>query len=74
MLDTGSTRTGARRGLRSDWSRLTGRTVEVRLLGEHIMTGVVDQATPDDSVLWIAAAGANTRRLLDKRTGYQIWV
>lgn len=74
MLDTGSTLVGARRGLRSDWSRLTGRTVEVWLLGEHIMTGVVDQAAPDDSVLWIAAAGANTRRLFDKRTGYQILV
>jgi hypothetical protein len=74
MLDTGSSRIGARRGLRSDWARLTGRTVEVWLLGEHVMTGVVDQAAQDDSVLWIAAAGADTRKLFDKRTGYQIWV
>ncbi|WP_461163043.1 hypothetical protein [Arthrobacter sp. R4-81] len=74
MLDMGSTSIGARRGLRKDWARLTGRTVEVWLLGEHIMTGVVDQASPDDSVLWIAAAGAETRRLFDRRTGYQIWV
>jgi hypothetical protein len=46
--------------------------VEVWLLGEHIMTGVVEQAADDDSVLWIAAAGANTRRLFDKPTGYRV--
>jgi hypothetical protein len=38
------------------------------------MTGVVEQAADDDSVLWIAAAGASTRRLFDKSTGYQVWV
>lgn len=60
------------RGLRSDWARLTGHTVEVWLLGEHIVTGVVEQAADDDSVLWIAAAGASTRNLFDKPTGYKI--
>jgi hypothetical protein len=61
------------RGLRGDWARLTGHTVEVWLLGEHVMTGVVDQAAEDDSVLWIAGAGISTRRLFDKSTGYQVW-
>jgi hypothetical protein len=62
------------RGLRADWARLTGHTVEVWLLGDHVMTGVVDQAAEDDSVLWIAGAGISTRRLFDKSTGYQVWV
>jgi hypothetical protein len=62
------------RGMRGDWARLTGHTVEVWLLGEHVMTGVVDQASEDDSVLWIAGAGISTRRLFDKSTGYQVWV
>jgi hypothetical protein len=62
------------RGLRADWARLTGHTVEVWLLGEHVTTGVVDQAAEDDSVLWIAGAGISTRRLFDKSTGYQVWV
>lgn len=61
------------RGLRTDWARLKGHTVEVWLLGEHIATGVVEQAADDHSVLWLAAAGADTRRLFDEPTGYQIF-
>jgi len=61
-------------GVRADWARLPGHTVEVWLLGEHVATGVVDQAADDDSVLWLAGAGADTRRLFDKGTGYQVWV
>jgi len=67
-------RTTSLRGLRSDWSRLTGHTVEVWLMGEHVITGVVEQAADDDSVLWIAGSGAFTRRLFDKSTGYKVWV
>ena len=61
------------RGLRMDWAKLTGHTVEVWLLDDHVMTGVVEQAADNDSVLWIAAAGPFTRRLFDKSTGYQVW-
>lgn len=60
--------------LRSDWARLTGRTVEVWHLGQHVASGVVDQAAEDGSVLWIAAEGISTRRMFDKSSGYQIWV
>ncbi|WP_307027595.1 hypothetical protein [Arthrobacter globiformis] len=65
-------KTSAGRWPRSDWARLTGHTVEVRLSSEHIMTGVVEQAADDGSVLWISAAGASTRRLFDKPTGYRV--
>jgi predicted anti-sigma-YlaC factor YlaD len=68
------TRTSTRRKLRIDWSRLTGHTVEVWLMGQHVVTGVVEQATDDDSVLWIAGSGAFTRRLFDKSTGYEVRV
>jgi hypothetical protein len=61
------------RGLRNDWHMLVGRTVEVWCLGEHILTGRVDQAANDDAVLWIAADGSRTRKLFDKRSGYQMW-
>ena len=74
MLGMSPSKPPAGRGPRSDWARLTGHTIEVWLLGEHIMTGVVEQAADDDSVLWIAAAGASTRRLFDKPTGYRILV
>ncbi|QDG65345.1 hypothetical protein NIBR502772_03160 [Pseudarthrobacter sp. NIBRBAC000502772] len=60
------------RGWRTDWARLTGRTVEVWCMDEYIVTGVVDQASADDSVLWIAAAGNDRRRLFDKRSGFQV--
>ena len=61
-------------GLRADWARLPGRSVEVWLHGEHVASGVVDQAAEDGSVLWIAAEGISTRRIFDKSSGYQIWV
>jgi hypothetical protein len=61
-------------GLRADWARLPGRSVEVWLRGEHVASGVVDQAAEDGSVLWIAAEGISTRRIFDKSSGYQIWV
>ncbi|WP_066289896.1 hypothetical protein [Arthrobacter sp. B6] len=67
-----SDKVASRRGLRTDWARLPGHTVEVWLWGEHVMTGVVDQAAADDSVLWIAAAGSETRRLFDKPSGFQV--
>ena len=61
------------RGLRDDWSRLTGRTVEVWLEGRPVATGIVDQATADDSVLWLAAHGIQRRKLYDKLAGFQVW-
>ena len=61
-------------GLRADWARLAGRSVEVWLQGERVAAGVVDQAAADGSVLWIAAEGISTRRIFDKSSGYQIWV
>ncbi|MGN6440857.1 MAG: hypothetical protein ACTHL6_03025 [Arthrobacter sp.] len=61
-------------GLRADWARLPGRSVEVWLHGEYVACGVVDQAAEDGSVLWIAAEGISTRRIFDKSSGYQIWV
>ena len=74
MLGAKPDRTITGRGLRKDWAQLTGHTVEVWLSDDLVMTGVVEQASDDDSVLWIAAAGASTRRLFDTSTGYQVWV
>jgi hypothetical protein len=60
-------------GLRDDWHMLVGHVVEVWRLGQHIATGTVEQAAEDGSVLWIAADGAGTRRLFDRRSGYRMW-
>ncbi|MGP0222361.1 hypothetical protein [Paenarthrobacter sp. NCHU4564] len=59
--------------MRHDWAQLTGHVVEVWLKDDRIMSGVVEQAAADDSVLWLAADGAESRRLFDKSTGYQVW-
>lgn len=61
------------RGLRDDWQNLVGHVVEVWRLGDHILTGTVEQTTEDGSVLWIAADGAETRKMFDRCSGYRIW-
>lgn len=62
-------------GLRGDWHQLIGHFVEVWSLGEHILTGIVQQqAVNDGSVLWIAAGGSRSRRLFDRSSGYRIWI
>lgn len=61
------------RGLREDWSQLSGRTVEVWRGCEYIGMGVVELASADDTVLWLAADGNRTRRLYDKQSGFQVW-
>ncbi|WP_309076174.1 hypothetical protein [Paenarthrobacter sp.] len=73
MRDLALAKTVHGRGLRADWAQLNGHTVEVWLMGRHVLTGVVEQAADDDSVLWIAADGLSTRKLFDKSTGYQVW-
>lgn len=66
-------KTEAGRGLREDWSQLSGRTVEVWRGCEYVGMGVVELASADDAVLWLAADGPQGRRLYDKRSGYQVW-
>lgn len=60
-------------GHRDDWPGLDGHVVEVWRLGEHVTTGTVEQTSEDGSVLWLAAEGAVTRRLFDKKSGYRMW-
>ncbi|WP_347109365.1 hypothetical protein AAHB33_01895 [Paenarthrobacter sp. S56] len=73
MAEVKPPRTLEGRALRNDWAQLTGHVVEVWLKGDRVMTGVVEQAAADDSVLWIAADGADPRKLFDQSTGYQMW-
>jgi hypothetical protein len=73
LLQTRAIKSPAGRGRRDDWSQLVGRTVEVWLGSDLVTTGVVDQATSDDRVVWIAAQGIQRRKLYDKLTGYEVW-
>lgn len=73
VTETKALKAPSGRGRREDWNKLIGRTAEVWLDGRHIATGKIDQASPDDSVLWIAGDGNDTRRLYDRAAGYEIW-
>jgi hypothetical protein len=56
----------------ANWSQLVDDCVEVWLSGHHVCTGIVEEATADDGVLWIAAEGTRTRQLFDKLSGYEV--
>lgn len=57
-----------------DWHRLIGVPVEVRKDFLIVRTGVVDEAMPDSSMLWLAADGTHGRALFAAADGYQVWI
>jgi hypothetical protein len=59
--------------LQEDWQRSLGQWVEIRLDGMPVRTGRVEAVMPDDSFLWVAADGADSRRMLAKADGYQVF-
>ena len=56
------------------WSALIGARVEIRNSGAVIMTGTVEDAAADSSVLWIAAEGIEPRTMYESALGYEAWV
>jgi len=56
-----------------EWQSLPGATVEVRRRGEQYRSGLVEDAMPDASGIWLAADGAFGRELIEKAEGYEIW-
>lgn len=57
----------------SQWSRLVGFDVEVRLEPGCHITGRVDDAMPDSSLLWLIADGGG-RRTVEKAEGHEVWL
>lgn len=55
------------------WQSLVGEIVEVRLNGEVYRRGLVDNAMPDASGLWIAPDGAVQREFIEAASGFQVW-
>lgn len=70
-----ATESVSRAGMRptDQWQSLIGETVEVRLRGEVYRQGLVDDAMPDASGLWIAAHGAAQRESIDAASGFKVW-
>jgi hypothetical protein len=59
--------------LQPDWQRALGQYVEVRRHGKSVREGTVDAVMPDNSILWISAAGPFPRQMLEKAEGYQVY-
>lgn len=58
----------------AEWRRLPGARVEVRHHGKFVRIGVVDAATDDSSILWLARDGIDERMMIEKSSDYQIWI
>lgn len=58
----------------SDWNHLVGATVEVRRHGETIRTGIVEDAMPDSSALWLALDSTHPRTMYEAASQYEVWV
>jgi hypothetical protein len=55
-----------------DWTALKGVSIDVRLNGRTICSGIVDDVTTDGSILWVHPAGSE-RRLFQKSNSYEAW-
>lgn len=55
------------------WQSLIGEMVEVRLDGALYRRGLVDDAMPDASGLWIAQEAASMREFIGAGSGFEIW-
>ena len=57
----------------NQWQSLVGELVEVRLHGALYRRGLVDDAMPDASGIWIAQEAASLREFIDAGSGFEIW-
>lgn len=57
-----------------DWFRLPMATVEIRRNGTYVRTARVEEATPDSRMLWLSPEGVDSRILIDKLDGYEVWI
>lgn len=59
--------------LKPDWTRLVGKAVEIRQNHAVVRRGVVETVMPDGSVLWISPDGTNSREMVERAEGFQVW-
>lgn len=57
-----------------DWSCLPTATVEIHRNGTYVRTARVEEATPDSRMLWLSPEGVDSRILIDKLDGYEVWI
>lgn len=56
------------------WSLLINAFVEIRQNGKIIRTGIVEDAMPDSSIVWVAGDGIRSRQMFEVSQGHQVWV
>jgi hypothetical protein len=56
-----------------EWQFLRGAFVEVRVNGQPIRSGVVDDVIEDGSAVWINGHWPETRKYVEKSAGIAIW-
>ena len=56
------------------WKRLIGLPVEIRQAGQTVACGIVDDAMPDSSILWLAQRGPQLRTMYERSLKYEAWV
>ncbi|MDQ4490826.1 hypothetical protein RBS60_11530 [Sinomonas sp. ASV486] len=49
-----------------NWQDLRGKRVEVHAHGRIVDRGLVEAATDDGSILWLAAEGITPRRIIER--------
>jgi hypothetical protein len=59
--------------LQPDWQRTLGQDVEIRVCGKPVRTGTIEAVMPDNSILWISADGADSRQMLARADGYEVY-
>lgn len=59
--------------LQPDWQRALGQIVEIRVNGRPVRAGTIEAVMPDNSILWISADGADSRQMLAKADGYEVY-
>lgn len=57
-----------------DWSQLVGTPVEIRKDSKMVRAGVVDDAMPDSSALWLAADATGGRALFTAAESFEVWI
>lgn len=57
-----------------DWCRLTSTVVDVHRNGHFIRSGRVEVVSADSRMLWLSPDGVESRVLIDKFDGYEIWL
>ena len=57
-----------------EWSLLIGAPVEITRWGTLVRAGIVEDAMPDSSVLWVAADGIQGRELFSAADNYKVWI